>query len=43
MQFARPKLLVVLAIMSRSHGFRFWVVGFLLLGFFFVWVGWFFF
>lgn len=25
MQFARPKLLVVLAIMSHSHGFRFWV------------------
>lgn len=26
MQFARPKLLVVLTIMSQSHGFRFWVV-----------------
>lgn len=36
MQFARTKLLVVLAIMSHSHGFRFGVVVFLLdLGFWF--------
>lgn len=32
MQFARPKLLIVLAIMSHNHSFRVWV-GFCLLFF----------